>query len=75
MDAKEAVARIGDRISLVGNVNNAQVLYQGTPDDVYKQARYAIEAGVNMIGPECAVPLDAPWKNIKELADKAKQAA
>jgi len=47
--------RIGDQVSLVGNVNNPQTLLQGTPEDVYKQARYAIEAGVHLIGPECAI--------------------
>lgn len=30
IDAKIAVARIGHQISLVGNVNNPQMLYQGT---------------------------------------------
>jgi len=42
----------GNRICLVGNVNNAETLYQGTPEDVYKQARYAIDAGVDIIGPD-----------------------
>ena len=26
---------MGDRISLVGNINNARTLLQGTPEDVY----------------------------------------
>ncbi|MBW1787067.1 MAG: MtaA/CmuA family methyltransferase [Deltaproteobacteria bacterium] len=73
VDAKEAVARIGDRMSLVGNVNNAQVLYQGTPEDVYKQARYAIEAGVNMIGPECAIPLSTPVENLKAIVAAVRE--
>jgi uroporphyrinogen-III decarboxylase len=47
-DAKEAVKRVGDRISLVGNIDNASVLFMGSADDVYKQARYAIESGVNI---------------------------
>ena len=73
VDAKEAVARIGDRMSLVGNVNNAQVLYQGTPDDVYKQARYAIDAGVHMIGPECAIPLSTPVENLKAIVAAVRE--
>lgn len=67
VDAKAAVKRVGKRMSLVGNINNPQVLYQGTPEDVYKQARYAIEAGVHMIGPECAVPLATPLENLKAI--------
>jgi [methyl-Co(III) methanol-specific corrinoid protein]:coenzyme M methyltransferase len=67
VDARAAVERIGDRMALVGNVNNPQALYQGTPDEVYKQARYAIEAGLDIIGPECAIPLTTPLENLKAI--------
>ncbi len=67
VDAKMAVETVGDRISLVGNINNPEVLFQGTPDDVRRQVRYAIEAGVNMIGPECAIPLSTPFENLKAI--------
>ena len=72
IDSKEAVQRVGDRISLVGNVNNARTLLQGTPEDVYQQARYAIEAGVNIIGPECAIPLSTPLENLKAIVAAAR---
>jgi [methyl-Co(III) methanol-specific corrinoid protein]:coenzyme M methyltransferase len=42
-------------------------LYQGKPDEAYAQARYAIEAGVNVIGPECAIPLATPVENLKAI--------
>ena len=67
VDSKVAVAKVGQRLCLVGNVNNAQTLFQGTPEDVRKQVRYAIEAGVNIIAPECAIPLATPIKNLKAL--------
>jgi len=67
VDAKVAVETVGHRICLVGNVNNAETLYQGTPEDVYKQARYAIDAGVDIIGPECAIPLSTPMDNLKAI--------
>ncbi len=73
VDSKEAVRRIGDRISLCGNVNNPQALLQGTPEDVHKQARYAIEAGVHLIGPECAIPLATPLENLKAIVEAARQ--
>jgi len=72
IDSREAVQRVGDRISLVGNVNNARTLLQGTPEDVYQQARYAIEAGVNIIGPECAIPLSTPLENLKAIVAAAR---
>jgi len=52
---------------LVGNLNNPRTLFQGTPEDVYRQARYAIEAGVHIIGPECAVPLSTPLANLQAI--------
>jgi len=71
VDSKEAVRRIGDKLSLVGNVNNPRVLLQGTSEDVYRQARYAIEAGVNIIGPECAIPLTTPIGNLRAIVEAA----
>jgi [methyl-Co(III) methanol-specific corrinoid protein]:coenzyme M methyltransferase len=54
-------------------VNNPEVLYQGTPEDVYKQVRYAVQAGVNIIGPECAIPLATPMENLKAIVEAAHQ--
>jgi [methyl-Co(III) methanol-specific corrinoid protein]:coenzyme M methyltransferase len=73
LDAKEAVERVGDRISLVGNIDNANVLFMGTPEDVYKQSRYAIESGVNIIGPECAIPLETPLENLKAITEAVRE--
>lgn len=67
VDAQKTVAAVGQQISLVGNVDNIKGLYQGSPKEVYRQARYAIDAGVNIIGPECAVPLATPLENLKAI--------
>ena len=72
IDSQEAVKRVGDRISLVGNINNARTLLQGTPEDVYQQARYAIAAGVNIIGPECAIPLSTPLENLRAIVEAVR---
>lgn len=73
VDAKKAVEMVGDRMVLVGNVNNPQtLLQQGKPEDVYEQARYAISAGVDLIGPECAIPLTTPIENLKAIVAAAK---
>jgi uroporphyrinogen-III decarboxylase len=73
VDAKMAVAKVGHLMSLVGNVNNPQVLYQGTPEDVHQQLRYAVEAGINIIGPECAIPLSTPIENLKAIVSAAHE--
>ena len=72
VDAKEAVRIFDGRMSLVGNINNAQTLLRGTPEDVYKQARYAIESGVDILAPECAVPLQTPLANLKAIVAAAE---
>ena len=67
VDAKAAVELVAGRMALIGNVNNPQALLQGTPEDVYRQARYAIDSGVDIIGPECAIPLTTPIENLKAI--------
>lgn len=73
VDAKDAVQRIGDKISLVGNINNPETLLNGTPEDVRKQVRYSIEAGVNILGPECAIPLTTPIENLKAIVAACRE--
>ena len=57
VDAKEARAVAGDRISLFGNLNNPTLLYQGTAEDVYKACWDLLDAGVDGLAPEGSVPL------------------
>jgi len=72
VDARAAVQAVGDRMSLVGNVNNPEVLYAGTPEMAEAQARYAVAAGVRIVGPECAVPLRTPIANLKAITRVAR---
>jgi [methyl-Co(III) methanol-specific corrinoid protein]:coenzyme M methyltransferase len=60
-------------MSLIGNIANKNVLFGGTPEDVYKQARYSIQAGVDILAPECAVPLQTPLANLKAIVEAAKE--
>ncbi len=66
VDAKDAVRAAG-RMSLVGNVNNTELLLRGTPEAVAQHARYALDAGVRVLAPECAVPLRTPLDNLKAI--------
>ena len=67
VDAREAVTAVGHRLSLVGNVNNPETLLRGTPKEVEAAARYALDAGVPVLGPECAVPLGTPLANLQAI--------
>lgn len=68
VDARDAVAKVGGRMSLMGNVNNPEVLLHGSPAQVAEQTQYALDAGVDVIGPECAIPLRTPLENLKAIA-------
>jgi [methyl-Co(III) methanol-specific corrinoid protein]:coenzyme M methyltransferase len=57
VDAREARAIAGDRISLFGNLNNPTLLYQGTAEDVYRACWELLDAGVDGLAPEGSVPL------------------
>jgi [methyl-Co(III) methanol-specific corrinoid protein]:coenzyme M methyltransferase len=73
VDAKMAVQVVNREMSLIGNIANKNVLFGGTPEDVHKQARYSIEAGVDILAPECAVPLQTPLANLKAIVDAAHE--
>jgi [methyl-Co(III) methanol-specific corrinoid protein]:coenzyme M methyltransferase len=35
--------------------------------------RYAVAAGVNIIAPECAIPLSTPLENLKAIVEAAHE--
>ncbi|MHB1006742.1 MAG: MtaA/CmuA family methyltransferase [Chloroflexota bacterium] len=72
VDARKAKAVVGDRMSLVGNINNPQTLLHGTPEDVRREVYYALAAGVEIAAPECAVPLTTPNRNLKAVVEAAR---
>jgi uroporphyrinogen-III decarboxylase len=52
---------------LMGNIDNAVTLLTGTPADVRTEVFRALDAGIEIIGPACAVPLTAPMANLLEI--------
>lgn len=66
-DPAKSVAIAGDRISLVGNINNPVTLYSKGPEQVRCEVWKDLGAGVQLIAPECAVPLDTPTDNLREI--------
>ncbi len=73
VDAKRAVEVVNHEMSLIGNIANKNTLFGGTPEEVYRQSRYGIEAGVDILAPECAVPLQTPIENLKAIVEAAKE--
>jgi MtaA/CmuA family methyltransferase len=73
VDSKEAVKVVNREMSLVGNINNPTVLLRGTPEDVRGQVRYSVQAGVDILAPECAVPLQTPLRNLRAIVEAAQE--
>ncbi|MCX6048797.1 MAG: MtaA/CmuA family methyltransferase [Chloroflexi bacterium] len=65
--AEEMVAKTEGKFILAGNINNPVTLYARGPEEVRAEAQRAIDAGVQIIAPECAVPLQTSVRNLKEI--------
>ncbi len=65
--AEKMVESAEGKVKLAGNINNPQILMQQTPTEVRIEVQRAIDAGVDIIAPECAVPLQTPVKNLETI--------
>ena len=63
----------GDRLSLMGGSSNFDIIRDGTPDIIMEDVKEKIYCNIDIIGPECAVPLDAPFKNMKIQVEEVKR--
>lgn len=51
-------------ISLCGNINNPNTILSGTPEDVEREVFYALDAGIELLAPECAAPVNGKLANV-----------
>jgi [methyl-Co(III) methanol-specific corrinoid protein]:coenzyme M methyltransferase len=63
----ESMTVMRDRIALVGNINNPETLFAKGPEVVRQEVISNLEAGVQLIGPECAIPLQTAIENLLEI--------
>ncbi len=71
--AAQARTLAGKKLSLMGGTSNFTVVRNGTTASIAQDVQEKLAAGIDIIGPECAVPLDAPWINLRTLAEEAKR--
>ena len=64
---EESMDTVERRISMVGNINNPETLYARTTDEVRNEVTRNLDACVQMVGPECAIPLQTPLDNLLEI--------
>jgi [methyl-Co(III) methanol-specific corrinoid protein]:coenzyme M methyltransferase len=72
VNLESAIAAARGKMTLMGNINNPTVLLTGNHNSVMQACRIAIEAGVQILSPECAVPLITPIQNLQALVESAK---
>ncbi len=72
VDSVEAKRLVGRSFALWGGVNNPKTLLEGSPEDVKRDVYRALDAGLDLIGPECAAPLNAPYASIKCVAEAVR---
>jgi [methyl-Co(III) methanol-specific corrinoid protein]:coenzyme M methyltransferase len=70
-DAKKMRAK--SNMVLLGNINNIQTILQGSKKDVKKEVFYALDAGIEIIGPECAVPVNGKLSNIIAVREAVEE--
>ncbi len=71
--AAEARRLAGPDLALMGGTNNMRIVRDGDDEQIARDVREKIQAGIDIIGPECALPLDAPWRNLRAIASAAKE--
>ena len=76
-DLSVAKQKIGDRVTLVGNVHTVNDLFQGTPEMVRVASQRRIQkAGGGrgfILGSDCIVPRNTPIENVRKMVRAARQ--
>jgi [methyl-Co(III) methanol-specific corrinoid protein]:coenzyme M methyltransferase len=57
----------GPRLALMGGISNYKLL-RSTPEEISADAQSAAQAGIDIVGPECAIPLATPLANLQAIA-------
>ena len=57
----------GERLALMGGISNFKLLH-GTPEEIADDSQASAAAGIDVVGPECAIPLATPLANLKAIA-------
>ena len=72
-DPQKAAEIVNGKIKLIGNINNPETLYSKGPQEVREEVFRCMDAGIEMIAPECAIPLATKLENLLEIPRAVKQ--
>jgi uroporphyrinogen decarboxylase len=67
----------GDRVAFMGNIEPSRVLFQGTPELVYRECSQCLASakaaeGGFILGSGCEVPPNAPLENLRAMVKAAR---
>lgn len=71
--AAEARRLAGPKLALMGGTSNLNIVRDGTPETILNDLLEKLGVGIDIVGPECAVPLDAPYANLRTLVETARK--
>ena len=57
----------------MGNINNPTTLYARGPAEVRDEVFACLDAGVQMIAPECAIPLATKLENLMAIPESVRE--
>jgi [methyl-Co(III) methanol-specific corrinoid protein]:coenzyme M methyltransferase len=69
----KSMAVVRGRLALVGSINNPETLLRSGPAEVSREVSRNLESGIPLIAPECAVPLQTPIENLKQIPKAVAQ--
>jgi [methyl-Co(III) methanol-specific corrinoid protein]:coenzyme M methyltransferase len=72
-DVQRSLEIMGESCRLVGNINNPQTLFCRPVSAVQEEVRRVVDAGLTLVGPECALPLACPLENLKAIPETIRQ--
>ena len=72
VEPEKAVAAVGDKTVLVGNVGSVRPLFQGTPEEVREAAIRSAKAGFGVISSGCGIAVSTVDENMQAMVDAVK---
>lgn len=69
----EARRLAGEKLALMGGTSNIDVVRNGTPESIAQDIARNLDIGIDIVGPERTIRLDAPYENLRIIANVAKK--
>jgi [methyl-Co(III) methanol-specific corrinoid protein]:coenzyme M methyltransferase len=73
--AAKARELAGRDLALMGGTSNFNIVRSGTRELITKDIAEKLHVGIDIVGPECAVPLDTPYENLRMITEVARKLA